>query len=553
MPPLISNRTRSGPLRGQTIVLFALSLVVLCGLVGFTVDSGIAYARRAKLQAAVDAGAIVGTRYLGRPSGEIRRLIYDAVLANDPGATLNPTNDITIRYEFGADGLPIKVNLGVIAQAVQPLTFMRVIVGNKQTGVAASAESVRFPITMAVIIDRSGSMTDNGGSTTIPATIPAFLSNFVPGFDTVGIYSYSWTSVRELGFTTNFQSQAMRDLFNSSANRIQFAGYTAPADCLRMALQDMEQLRAYNEKGVKKIVVFMTDGLFNTFRTRPPNVMDAFSSPPPGVSQSTWETAYLNDNDLYSSLAQWGTDGSGHALSRSQAGPSYNYPALGGGFTFVRTNSSGSGVVFQNLDAAVNEALDMRFPAMGVTQSFVFAGPSGGTYTNRYIVPGKGASGSGYPEGKVLDDTSIRTVSPKYRYSNASLPGDSTRAIDRYEASFRFLSAVDGSFKRLSGANVRAEAREHALRYCAVARKTRASPNRITFFTIGFGSDDQLDIPVLMRMSNLNPSDRNAPYTPLDSNEPFDETFGFTLARNADELNRTYIALGIYLATRLTK
>lgn len=552
MMPLSSRSTSR---RSQVLVIFALALVVLLALVGFGIDGGLAYVRRARLNKAVDAAAIVTTRHIGKPEAVMRQYAYDAVRANDPNATLNPTNDISIRFTYDDRGVPIKVNVGVDARGVQPMTFMRVL-GFDQVPVSAAAEAVRFPIAMAVIIDRSGSMTGNGGSTTIPATIPGFLENFIPGFDTVGIYSYSWTPVRELAFTTNFLGQAMRDLFNGSSKRIQFSGYTSPADCLRMALQDMEQLRAYNERGVKKIVVFMTDGLFNTFRTRPPNVMGAFSAPPPGKSQSWWDENYLNTDPLYGSISQWGSDGSGIPPLRSLSGPSYRFPAEGGGFTFFATNRYGEGVIFRNLDAVVNEANDFRFPGIGITQRFSFAQPSGGAYTNAYLVAGKGSSASGYPEGVSINDSSnsrIKLINPRFRYQNVDLPNDSKNAIARFESDFRFLSSADGSWKRLRSSDIQAEAREHALRYCDVARKDKTDPRRITIFTIGFGNDSQLDVDVLMKMANLNPSDRDAPYTPRNSNEPFDDTFGFTLARNSDELHRTYVALGIYLATRLTK
>lgn len=556
MQPLIFNPNRCRTRKGQTLIIFALSLVVLCGLVGFAVDSGIAYARRARLNTAVDAGAVVGTRYLGREDPDMRRLIHQAVLANDPGAILDRNTDISIQKILDANGLPIKVIIGVTARAIQPLTFMRVIMGNQSTIVSANAESVRFPIAMALIIDRSGSMTGNGGSTTIPATIPQFLSNFVPGFDTVGIYSYSWTTVRELPFCTNFQSQAMQNLFNGSSSRIQFEGYTSPADCLRMAMQDMEQLQAYNEKGVKKIVVFMTDGLFNTFRTRPPDVMGAMSKPAPNRDQTWWDENYMSDDPLYGSTAQWGTDGGSVGPLPSLSGPSDDFSTQGGGFTCIYTNSSGRGVLFRNLDAMINESRNLMFPGIGITQRFVFAHPSGGgrTYTNAYLVAAKQNSASGYGEGVSINESSssrISLINPEFKYEDVGLPGDDS--IARFRNNLRFRSAANGNWKSITGDNIRAEAREHALRYCDVARKTRTDNRRVTIFTIGFGSDSQLDVDVLMKMANLSPSDRNAPYTAVDSNEPFDETFGFTLARNSDELQRTYIALGIYLATRLTK
>lgn len=544
------------PRRGQTIIVFALSLVALIALVGLGVDGGIQYNCRSELVKAVDAGCLELVRNVGKD--DMITPAIRTVRANFSKAQIS-TNDISIRIERDAQGRPIALYGDVRATAIQPCTFMRIL-GFRDIPHRADCEAVRFPICMGVIIDRSGSMTGNGGSTTIPSTIPAFLENFVPGFDTVGIYSYSSTAVRELGFSTNFQSQAMRDLFNGSASRIQFAGYTAPGDCLRMTLQDMEQLDAYEEKGVKKIVVFMTDGIFNTIRTRPLNVMGAFSNPPPSKTQTWWNDNYLSSDDIYSSLSQSGSDGSGLQPLPSQSGPCYNNPTTyGGGFTFLRTNSTG-GVLFRNLDVSVSESLEMRIPVIAATQTFVYAANEGGVYTNRFFVPGKTVAASGYPQGVliVLDSDSLGTgktrmssINPTFKYRNNTVSGSG--AVDYFRSNFRFLSAIDGAWKRLNSANIQAEAREFAKRYCKVARKVKTDPRRITFYVIGFGQDNQLDVPLLMEMANLDDVDRTAPYTPLDNNQPYDESFGFTLARNSDELNRTYIALGIYLSTRLTR
>lgn len=544
-----------GSRRGQTIIIFALSLVALVGLVGLGVDGGIQYNCRSELVKAVDAGCLELVRNVGKD--DMITPTIRTVRANFSKAVID-TNDISVRIERDAQGRPIALYGEVQATAVQPCTFMRVL-GFRDIPHRADCESVRFPICMGVIIDRSGSMTENGGSTTIPATIPNFLSNFVPGFDTVGIYSYSWTANRELAFTTNFQSQAMRDLFNGSANRIQFGGYTAPGDCLRMTLQDIEQLDAYEEKGVKKIIVFMTDGIFNTIRTRPPNVMGAFSNAPPGKTQAWWESNYLSTDDRYSSQSEAGNDGSGLEPLRSQSGPSYNFASYGGGVTFLRTNSTG-GVLFRNLDVAIAENLSMSLPVIACTQTFVFAANEGGVYTNRYIVRGKTSAASGYPEGVdiVLDSatagtgqTKLSAVNPLFKYRNNTVSGSG--AVDYFKNNFRFVSAIDGSYKKFTSSSIQAEAREFAKRYCKVARKQKTDPKRVTIYCIGFGNDSQLDVPLLMEMANLDDADRSVPYTPLDNDEPYDESFGFTLARNADELNRTYIALGIYLSTRLTR
>jgi len=50
--------------KGQVAVMVALSLVVLVGMVGLAIDSGMGYGVKAKLNSALDAASIAGARAL---------------------------------------------------------------------------------------------------------------------------------------------------------------------------------------------------------------------------------------------------------------------------------------------------------------------------------------------------------------------------------------------------------------------------------------------------------------------------------------------------------
>ncbi len=546
------RRRLFGPRSSQVLVTFALSLLMILGMCSLAVDVGVMYATRASLCKATQVCAYRMTRYISKGQAIMIERGKEAIRENESRAT--PLDDkMTVTFEPNPED-PVLVRTACDAEVEVPVFFGRIFTGDNVT-LRCEGKAVRFPILMSLIIDRSGSMTGNGGSTTIPDTVPAFLQNFVTNFDKIGIYSYSWTPVREMAYTNNFIGQSMKDLFSASAaNRLKFNGYTAPADCLRMSLEDMVEEEGYTNKGVKKIVVFMTDGLFNTFRLRPPNVLGAFSTPPPGWSQTDWNLAYFNSNTLYSTTNVMGGDGSGRPFLPSYAGPSKFFPDHGGGFTYIKTNSAGNGVVMWNLDAVISEGESMMYPLIGATNLQVYRDFQGNLYTNTYAVLGKTQSGSGYPEGKAIDnDTEFKKVNPKFRYSNQTPVGESKKSIDQFKSNFQFLSAKDGQWKALSGDTIRAEAAEHALRYCNAARQQIGATNAVTFYTIGFGTGGSIDTTLLMKMANLNPNDKTPPYTPLDASKPYDDSFGFTQAANPAELNRTYIALSIYLATRLTK
>src|SRR3990172_3242797 len=67
--------------RGQIVVLFTLSLVVLIGLAALGVDVGYMYSVRHELQRCADAGALAGASYF-RDTG------YWTDVANDPQMAL---------------------------------------------------------------------------------------------------------------------------------------------------------------------------------------------------------------------------------------------------------------------------------------------------------------------------------------------------------------------------------------------------------------------------------------------------------------------------------
>ena len=57
-------RTRARLRKGQTLIIFALSVTVLLGLAGLVIDVARAYDLYAKMQRAADAGALAGVLYM---------------------------------------------------------------------------------------------------------------------------------------------------------------------------------------------------------------------------------------------------------------------------------------------------------------------------------------------------------------------------------------------------------------------------------------------------------------------------------------------------------
>jgi Flp pilus assembly protein TadG len=91
---------------GQSLVILALVLVVLCGFAGLVVDVGQSAATKAKMQNAADAAAFAGVNYLpNSPSGAISAGVnyssYNAIPISNTqvtiGTTYYPNDTITVR------------------------------------------------------------------------------------------------------------------------------------------------------------------------------------------------------------------------------------------------------------------------------------------------------------------------------------------------------------------------------------------------------------------------------------------------------------------------
>ncbi len=105
--------------RGQILVLFTLVIVLLMVLAAIVIDAGLLRTDAARLQNALDAGALAAARRLPATSGNVGLVKGDAINfaeANFPGLGLGP-NDIDFRCIIGADkttGLPHFIDMPAV-------------------------------------------------------------------------------------------------------------------------------------------------------------------------------------------------------------------------------------------------------------------------------------------------------------------------------------------------------------------------------------------------------------------------------------------------------
>jgi Flp pilus assembly protein TadG len=136
---------------GSVAIMFALSILVLCGTVAIGVDYARALAVRSQLQHAVDAAALSARTEIDQSSVNLARRIQ----ANFSYGTRQTYGAIN----FVATPTPIEDGVRVVATATVPTTFGRIL-GINTIPVRAVAEAVSADprLEVALALDNTGSM-----------------------------------------------------------------------------------------------------------------------------------------------------------------------------------------------------------------------------------------------------------------------------------------------------------------------------------------------------------------------------------------------------------
>ena len=191
---------------GSIMVLFTLMLpTLLLPLAGLAVDASIARLMQIRLQAAVDGAALGAGRLLG--TGAVTETVAGEFLAanfrtDGSAGTWNVSNlQSSIVYTPG-----ITKRIDISATATVPLLFLRIF-GIKSASIAANGTATRSDSRVEFIIDRSGSMnTDDGtstGTTVIQDAVnetTILVKRFIEGTDELGLVVFDGSAV--VGYPT---------------------------------------------------------------------------------------------------------------------------------------------------------------------------------------------------------------------------------------------------------------------------------------------------------------------------------------------------------------
>jgi Flp pilus assembly protein TadG len=246
-----SQKHRNGE-RGQVLILCAVFLVVLLLFVGLAIDFGLAYITKANLGKSVDAAALTAARYSAQGEDQSTLLAKSAFAMNygNPARDHNNTPPVpTITYTPDPSGTYANVS----ATATIDTFFIGMLPQYKTLNVSSVAQSKAALIEMTLVLDRSGSMSSDGGSANLAGAVTDFIDYFDNTKDSVALVTFSATPTTVLPMTTgNFQQQVIND-----ANAISYGGSTFSDAALQQALT---QEYTVVTGSPLKVVVFFTDG-----------------------------------------------------------------------------------------------------------------------------------------------------------------------------------------------------------------------------------------------------------------------------------------------------
>ena len=262
------------------LVMMTFVLIIFLISAALCVDVANMHMARAELRTATDAAARAGAEALSRTQDlDATRNAAIVIAARNnvagKGLTLTPADvllgnaspDASGTFVFTENATPInavRVNASRDANSPDgtiPL-FLSGIFGRESFSPTETATATSTVRDIALVLDRSGSMSATVGSETkldaLKRAVDLFLSDVQtasPGAK-VSLTSYSTTASRDIPLTTNFPS-----ILNEVDNFIA-EGATNIRQAIELGSQSLEQDPG-RRPHADRIIVLMTDGIFN--------------------------------------------------------------------------------------------------------------------------------------------------------------------------------------------------------------------------------------------------------------------------------------------------
>jgi hypothetical protein len=149
----------------------------------------------------------------------------------------------------------------VNTQATVNTFFLGILPQFATLQVNSSSQSTRAHVIMTLVLDRSGSMTKNGGAAALPPAVNDFLPYFDNNNDHVSLVSFSSGATLDFPIGTNFITP-----ITNAMNAMVFNGATFSPGGLAIAQTQEASVAPVLGSYTVQVVVFFTDGYANTIQ-----------------------------------------------------------------------------------------------------------------------------------------------------------------------------------------------------------------------------------------------------------------------------------------------
>ena len=271
--------------RAQIFLLFALSLPVLIAFLGLGVDLGFAFVTRANLSKAVDAAALAAMRNISQGQAQATAIAQSAFNTNYGSGIGRDLSPPVLNVAITADANNNTV-INVSATTSINTLFLRVLSGLKTLKITSNAQATRPKLIMSLVLDRSGSMNNNGGAQALPPAVDNFLTYFDNNNDLIADVSFSSVSSVDVKMGTNFLNPITK-----AVNKMAFGGATYSQGGLLDGQSQINGVAVAAGANVVKVAVFFTDGWANTVQNTlncPPSTLLNFGGCAPPEAAVGW-------------------------------------------------------------------------------------------------------------------------------------------------------------------------------------------------------------------------------------------------------------------------
>lgn len=342
-----SHRDRSST-SGAVLILTIVVFFVLILVVSLVIDGGLIYGKRAEVSKAVDAAAIAGINNLSQGEAVAEQLARDLFAANYKLTSRDARPpDLDVQFTVDSNGNQ-RVDITGTAH-LRPI-FLQVFPEFSVFDVHARSQAQRAKLVMSIVLDRSGSMNQNGGCVGLPPAVDTFISFFDDNMDRAALVTFASNARVDVAMTRPFRTAIQRAVPRNCSQ--DYTGFTYFDGGLQLASQQNSVVVVGPGEQVVKVVVFFTDGLANTFQ-------GTFDCPPSRVLNVTSGDSG-NNVTLLDPLTGDPVCGSTNGGSFSCCPNLTTFPSVNGGTRRAVGPNAGSDVRQEAKDVARNRARQIR-------------------------------------------------------------------------------------------------------------------------------------------------------------------------------------------------